>query len=330
MYLVRYLNFTFTAMLVRPRGSRTTGLLILGFLGLTVIISWHLNNHEPDRTRSTPTFQSDFYDLNAVSQSPMIFIGGSQRSGTSLVRAILDVHDEISCGTELLFLYTILEMNHKLDSRGSEGFKISRVQNATMLYMHSAMSRELAEHERPCAKDPFILHYMSYLHKLFPRAKFLYIVRDPRAQVTSNLRYIRKTPNLLNREVFIIRWNDFNTKFHAQCVEVGPESCLMVHYERLILDFNRTMREIVRFLGITWTDDFLHHEDFVGSRIKVADVEWSTPQIKQARYVESLTDWANRTTYPSQILEKAKIASTLGYDLSVISHAYLVKNHERA
>jgi hypothetical protein len=41
------------------------------------------------------------HNLKAIHAAPLIFIGGSQRSGTTLMRALLDVHDSIKCGTEV-------------------------------------------------------------------------------------------------------------------------------------------------------------------------------------------------------------------------------------
>jgi hypothetical protein len=43
--------------------------------------------------------------IEAIRLAPLIFIGGSPRSGTTLMRALLDVHDSISCGTEVRSLW---------------------------------------------------------------------------------------------------------------------------------------------------------------------------------------------------------------------------------
>ena len=38
---------------------------------------------------------------------------------------------------------------------------------------------------RLCNKDPFTIKSATYLHQLFPRAKFIFMVRDGRATVHS-------------------------------------------------------------------------------------------------------------------------------------------------
>ena len=46
------------------------------------------------------------YDRN----SPIIFIGGVPRSGTTLMRAMLDAHDEVRCGEETRVVPRILQV----------------------------------------------------------------------------------------------------------------------------------------------------------------------------------------------------------------------------
>ena len=47
------------------------------------------------------------YDRN----SPIIFIGGVPRSGTTLMRAMLDAHDEVRCGEETRVVPRILQVS---------------------------------------------------------------------------------------------------------------------------------------------------------------------------------------------------------------------------
>ena len=49
------------------------------------------------------------YDRN----SPIIFIGGVPRSGTTLMRAMLDAHDEVRCGEETRVVPRILQVSNE-------------------------------------------------------------------------------------------------------------------------------------------------------------------------------------------------------------------------
>jgi hypothetical protein len=54
---------------------------------------------------------SVLYNINKIENFPMVFIGGYARSGTTLMRAILDVHPSVICGRKcvryiLIFKFT--------------------------------------------------------------------------------------------------------------------------------------------------------------------------------------------------------------------------------
>jgi protein-tyrosine sulfotransferase len=211
------------------------------------------------------------------------------------------------------------------------------VDNAMRLYVYSILTAHSTPGiKHPCGKDPFILENMAYLSNLFPAAKFIYMVRDPRAQVLSTLAHINVAINSTRGEQEtrkrILQWNTFNTNVNEQCNTIGSQRCILVHYERLILNFNQTMRKLVKFLGVEWTDRFMHHEKYVATRIKVSEVEWSTEQIKQPVFSGALYSWMNRTAdlfNLTMTVEKlAKVHRLIGYDLSQINYEYLKRfNH---
>jgi protein-tyrosine sulfotransferase len=227
-----------------------------------------------------------------------------------------------------VFLLKILEINYGLRSLRTlleRGFTVDMFNNAARLYMYSILREAAGEKERPCAKDPDILRQMAYLHSLFPHAKFIYMVRDPRAQLVSGLRHLRRELSEANKRAAMQAWDDFNRKVFSQCQRIGPSACQIVHYERLVLDFNRTMTEVVQFLDVAWTDDFLRHEAFVGGRVKVSEVEWSTRQIKRPVYADSLWAWSNATRFDARELRAfAGMHVTFGYDLTRANYDYLI------
>ncbi len=151
----------------------------------------------------------------------------------------------------------------------------------------------VARHGEPsprlCNKDPFTLKSGTYLKRLFPNSKFLFMVRDGRATVHSIItRKVTITGfDLKSYRQCLTKWNAAITAMNDQCNEMGPGSCLRVYYEQLVLHPKEWMKKILTFLDLPWTDDVLHHEQHVGKPhgISLSKVERSSDQVgKLIRY----------------------------------------------
>ncbi len=127
----------------------------------------------------------------------------------------------------------------------------------------------VAKHGEPakrlCNKDPFTMKSAVYLSELFPRAKFLLMVRDGRATVHSIItRKVTITGfDLTSYRDCLTKWNKAVTIMHNECQSVGPSRCLMVHYEQLVLHPQVWMEKILNFLDVPWDDVVLHHEQLI-------------------------------------------------------------------
>ncbi|CAO2629055.1 Protein-tyrosine sulfotransferase 2 [Lemmus lemmus] len=136
--------------------------------------------------------------------------------------------------------------------------------------MQAFILEVIAKHGEParvlCNKDPFTLKSSVYLARLFPNSKFLLMVRDGRASVHSMI--TRKVTiagfDLSSYRDCLTKWNKAIEVMYAQCMEVGRDKCLPVYYEQLVLHPRRSLKRILDFLGITWSDTVLHHEDLIG------------------------------------------------------------------
>ncbi|GIY80797.1 protein-tyrosine sulfotransferase 1 [Caerostris darwini] len=62
------------------------------------------------------------------------------------------------------------------------------------------------------------------------------------------------------------RWTTAVQAMYNQCHLLGPRICLPVHYERLVLHPEPTMRMVLSFLDIPWNNSVLHHELLVGKQ----------------------------------------------------------------
>lgn len=260
-------------------------------------------------------------NVNEILNSSLIFIGGYARSGTTLMRAILDVHDSISCGPEtkilpkiLQFLILFRESSKEMIELKNAGFKNNSIDQAAGLFVYQILNDHIKKAPILCAKDPDILYYMDYLHEIFSNAKFIYMIRDPRAVVYSLMTRINEPLNEYRIKEYLSTWYSYQIIVKSVCTRLGAKLCKIVKYEDLVLNTSEKTKEISAFLGIEWTENFLKHEKYVGSKIVVSQTEWSTEQIKKAIYTDSLENWKGKIHFSHNLLKPLKeIMNEIGY-----------------
>lgn len=123
---------------------------------------------------------------------PLIFIGGVPRSGTTLMRAMLDAHPDVRCGQETRVVPRILQMRQHWTRSQKESVRLEQagvsktvLDNAIAAFCLEVIVRHGEPAPRLCNKDPLVLKMGTYVLELFPNAKFLFMVRDGRATVHS-------------------------------------------------------------------------------------------------------------------------------------------------
>ncbi|KAF4519766.1 hypothetical protein B566_EDAN010360 [Ephemera danica] len=202
-------------------------------------------------------------------EMPLIFIGGVPRSGTTLMRAMLDAHPEIRCGQETRVIPRILQMrNHWLRSQKESlrleeaGLSKAVLDSAIAAFCLEIIARHGDPAPRLCNKDPLTLKSAAYLAELFPNAKFLFMVRDGRATVHSIIsRKVTITGfDLTSYRQCLGKWNSAVQVMHNQCSEVGESRCLAVPYEQLVLHPRHWLQRILAFLDVPWNESVMHHE----------------------------------------------------------------------
>lgn len=142
----------------------------------------------PTGVQSESTDHKFVYHRN----SPLIFIGGMPRSGTTLLRVLLDAHPDIRCGEETRVIPRLLGIRQQWMKAAFESRRL-REAGITPEVLDSAVSafilEIIAKHgtsaPRLCNKDPFTLRSAVYLKHLFPNARFIFMIRDGRAVVHS-------------------------------------------------------------------------------------------------------------------------------------------------
>jgi hypothetical protein len=194
-------------------------------------------------------------------KKPPIFIIGCPRSGTTLLRVILDSHPNICCGPETHLISKLKEFNDKIGEywkmleifgleRSKQLEKLSEIFNIfPEKYMINKNKIRWAE------KTPDNIFYAFFIKELFPKCQFINVIRDGRDVVNSHKkRWGRRT--ILKG---IKKWNmsmkltfQFRKKF---C----KEDYLEIRYETLVSNPETETKKIMEFLNEPWNPILLEH-----------------------------------------------------------------------
>jgi len=260
-------------------------------------------------------------------QSPLIFIGGVPRSGTTLMRAMLDAHHDVRCGEETRVVPRLLQMRSHWMKSQKESLRLEEagltgdvLDSAISSFILEVVARHAEPAARLCNKDPFTLKSGTYLKQLFPNGKFLFMIRDGRATVHSIItRKVTITGfDLKSYRQCLQKWNAAITAMNEQCKQLGPKNCLPVIYEQMVLHPEQWMRKILNFLELPWDESVLHHEKQINKMggISLSKVERSSDQVIKPVNLDALSKWVGHI--PDDVVEEmADIAPMLahfGYD----------------
>jgi len=208
---------------------------------------------------------------------PIIWIGGVPRSGTTLMRVALDAHPDIECGAETRVIPRMLSVHAAMERSESEttyldaaGLTNDTIDSALAAYILTVLThhgvRSVARTSGPahllCNKDPFTLRSMQRLARLFPRSRFVLMIRDGRAvadSIVSGHVTIRGFDVKTHRGA-LADWNRAMSTMFSQCMAVSVDRCLPVYYEQLVLEPREQLRRVLQFLGVDWNDAVLRHE----------------------------------------------------------------------
>ncbi|CAJ0600193.1 unnamed protein product [Cylicocyclus nassatus] len=256
--------------------------------------------------------------------SAFIFIGGVPRSGTTLMRAMLDAHPDVRCGEETRVIPRILGLRAQWKKSEKEWNRLQQagvtdevIKSAIGSFIIQVIAGHGAPAPRLCNKDPFTMKSAVFLSEMFPNARYIFMIRDGRATVHSIIsRKVTITNfDLTDYRQCLTKWNAAISAMNEQCNAVG-DKCLRVYYEQLVLHPEAQMRRILDFLQIPWNDSVLHHERFIGKDVSLSNVERSSDQVVKPINVDALSKWVG--AIPEDVVrdmdEVAPMLRELGYD----------------
>jgi hypothetical protein len=205
-----------------------------------------------------------------------IFIGGAPRSGTTLLRTMLDSHSRLAAGPELHLLPTLAARTKKARKRREFVRRLERypwwrdiavprrlsgsdAQLRLAVELRDAYLRRVGK-PRWVEKTPANVHHVDLLLRLFPQGLFIHCVRDGRDAVCSLLAadwYRPRLPWPFLRAV--VTW--------VRAVEAGRKASRVlgpkyfeVRYEDLVRSPEPVLRDVLEFAGEPWEAGVLAYD----------------------------------------------------------------------
>lgn len=204
-----------------------------------------------------------------------IFLLGTQRSGTTLMRLILDSHRRIAIGHESGFMRAVEATKNLPDyiygERWYQRFGIGdddmndRLRDFySGIFGHYAGSRGKP---RWGEKTPDNMFFLNELEAIFPNAQFVCTVRQPGAVVASLKRWD------WDFETALAYWIRANTIARQATQRLPSDKWHLVRYEDLVGEPEGVLRTVLNYLGEEWDENVLRHHKVQLTRTGGIEVE---------------------------------------------------------
>ena len=268
-----------------------------------------------------------------VSKETPIIIGGCGRSGTTLMRVILDSHSQIACGPESNVFPSPNRLNpgspgaeklaKKFDLSSSEMRRLleSSATRAEFAERFFAAYRDQAGKPLWADKTPRNVQVMPYILEHFPEARFVHVIRDGR-DVVCSLRTHPRHRVIDGQIVKLDTWNPIEDCVARWVKDVGDGLAYRgdpryyeLKYEDLVTDTEGTLRGLFEFLQLDWEPAVMSfHEVQSSSRDPVKFAQ--NPEATKPLQSSSIGRWKKDLTGDDLdyvLREAGLLLRTLGY-----------------
>lgn len=194
------------------------------------------------------------------------FLVGAERSGTTLLRLMLDHHPHIACH---------FEFEHAVELVGDDGhFPTTQAYREWLANSRSFVGSgarldpaleyaelvdSFLEQKRERGGKQIVgatVHkHFDRLRFIWPRARFVHIVRDPR-DVAPSCMAMGWAGNVWGG---VQRWLDAEQLWDTMASRIEPSHRYEIRYEDLIRDARKQLAGICEFLGITFEDEMFSY-----------------------------------------------------------------------
>lgn len=255
---------------------------------------------------------------------PPIIIGGFYRSGTSLLRRLLDVHSQIHCSPEIKFFkdfygdYLHDDLEHvrffsTLRTMGLKEDELLKIFGGAFILSHEEAALKLGKRGWADKNPENVLYLEQWYHLLNGRFFFVHVVRHPLDALASLIETkFEKTipPDFESKILLYIHFIECGLDFSIKY----PKLSYQVDYESLVTSPEITLKNLLKFLGLKYEPAMLTNFNNSQRQQGIED-----PKIKftQTIHSDSIGRWEKDLSKEQIKLAKSlmsNIADKLGYE----------------
>jgi hypothetical protein len=251
-------------------------------------------------------------------RAPAPFVVGVGRSGTTLLRLMLDTHPDLAMPPETGFIPDLIAAAHEADASaddllqavtshrkwGDFGIEPSelrarwaaldpiRARGAVRAFYE--LYAEKQGKPRWGDKTPGYTMHMRRIAQTLPEARFIHVIRDGRAVAHSRMTSLSLQPVPMKQVAR--RWRKRLSRARRQGARL--DHYLEIRYEDLVTDTEAVLRTVCEFIELDWDPDMLSYHRRSEERLAELDRDIPAWEGKLARSAESRMALHEQTTKP--------------------------------
>lgn len=231
-----------------------------------------------------------------------VFVTGMMRSGTSLVEQIIASHPHAIGAGELDF-WNVSARRQEVSGGGSLDESLTRKLGESylkVLEQHSSSALRVVD------KSTFNADHLGLINQVFPRARIIYVQRDPVDNCLSC--YFQDFANVASFTMDLADLAHYYREHHrliSHWRSALPEGAiLMVPYAELVANPETWSRRIIEFAGLSWDSSCLEFHKTQRSVLTASS--W---QVRQPVYSRSVGRWRNYEKFIRPLLGLRELES---------------------
>ena len=258
------------------------------------------NNQILERLNSISAIQEKFlnnvesYDKNI----DPIFLIGFPRSGTTLLDTILRTHKSIEVIEESVLIDLVINKLKKYiknDILNLESIDKDTIKELRDLYFQKRKDLlGFKDNIIYVDKKPLNIIYAAEINKIFPKAKFIFALRNPNDAVLSCFMQpfipndaMSNFYNLKDTSVFY----DLVMRLWEKYEEHLDLNINFIKYEDVVNNFDNSIKKLLNFLEVDWSDDLRNFYLTASKRGIIITPSYN--QVNKPLYKESIDRWKN-------------------------------------